>query len=80
MPDDLSIHDFGGFPLWELQIQAVETHSLEGKGKEEVNGLLSDGWVLLHVYTLKHREDDIWKERPLVIIGRPKHKIVHERR
>lgn len=75
MPDDLTLHDFGGFPLWELQIEAVETHNLESKGKEDVNAMLSDGWVLLHVYTLKYREDDVWRERPMAILGRPRNKL-----
>lgn len=74
MPDDLTLHDFGGFPLWELQIEAVETHNLEAKGKEEVNTMLSKGWVLLHVYTLKYREEDVWRERPMAILGMPRNR------
>jgi hypothetical protein len=71
--DTLSIHDFGGFPLWELEIEEVDGHNLEVKGREEVNKMLSEGWILLHIYTLKYQEDGTWRERPMAILGRPKH-------
>lgn len=70
--NDLSIHDFGGYPLWELDIEEVEGRNLEVKGREEVNKMLSEGWHLLHIYTLKYQEDNIWRERPMAILGRPK--------
>lgn len=71
--NNLSIHDFGGFPLWELDIEEVDGHNLEVKGREEVNRMLSEGWILLHIYTLKYQEDGMWRERPMAILGKPKH-------
>lgn len=68
----ITIHDFGGFPLWELDIAELEGHNLEIKGREEVNSLLKEGWVLLHIYTLKYKEEDVWRERPMAILGKPK--------
>jgi hypothetical protein len=70
--DILSIHDFGGFPLWENEIERVEGHNLEVKGRGDVNSLLSQGWKLLLIYTLKYKEEDIWRERPMAILGKPK--------
>lgn len=58
--------------LWELGIEELTGHNIETQGREEVNSLLSEGWILLHVYTLKYREDGIWRERPMAILGRPK--------
>lgn len=59
-------------PLWSLDIEEITGRSIETKGREDVNGLLSQGWVLLHVYTLKYKEEDTWRERPMAILGRPK--------
>jgi len=73
MDEEMSIHDFGGFPLWELEIETVQGHNLEARGRKEVNQLLSEGWVLLYIYTLKYKEDDIWREKPMAILGKPKH-------
>jgi hypothetical protein len=43
---------------------------LEARGREEVNRLLQSGWRLLHIYTLKYRENSVWRERPMAILGR----------
>lgn len=59
-------------PLWELEIEEVTGESLEAKNREAVNQLFTDGWVLLHIYTLKYKEEDVWRERPMAIFGRPK--------
>jgi hypothetical protein len=59
-------------PLWQLDIVEVTGHNLEARGREEVNRLLSTGWRLLHVYTLKYEEDGVWRERPMGILGRPR--------
>jgi hypothetical protein len=58
--------------LWKLDIDELEGKNLEVAGREEVNQLLSEGWTLLHIYTLKYREDGTWRERPMAILGRPK--------
>ncbi len=58
-------------PLWELGITEVTGHNLETQGRKEVNRLLKEGWLLLHVYTLKYQEDNIWRERPMAILGLP---------
>lgn len=61
--------------LWELGITEVAGHNLEATSREEVNQMLKDGWIILHIYTLKYKEDDIWRERPMAILGKPvKHK------
>jgi hypothetical protein len=62
-------------PLWQLDIAELTGHNLEARGREEVNRLLADGWQLLHIYTLKYREDGVWRERPMAILGRPRHLI-----
>jgi hypothetical protein len=41
-------------PLWELEIEELVGHNIEASGREEVNKLLKNGWVLLHIYTLKY--------------------------
>jgi len=61
-------------PLWQLDIEALTGHNLEARGREEVNRLLQEGWLLLHIYTLKYQEDGIWRERPMAILGRPRTK------
>lgn len=58
--------------LWDLGITELTGHNIETVGREEVNHLLESGWVLLHIYTLKYREDDIWRERPMAVLGKPK--------
>lgn len=59
--------------LWELEIDEITGESLEAKNRNTVNQLLSEGWVLLHIYTLKYKEDDVWRERPMAIFGKPAH-------
>lgn len=61
-------------PLWELNIKELTGHNLETAGREEVNKLLKEGWVLMHIYTLKYFDDTdggVWRERPMAILGRP---------
>jgi len=60
--------------LWELGIKELAGHNIEASGREEVNDMLKKGWLLLHIYTLKYREDGVWRERPMAILGKPKHK------
>lgn len=59
--------------LWDYEIQEVDGKSLEKKGREEINLMLEDGWILLSVYTLRYKDgDDTWFERPMAILGLPK--------
>lgn len=58
--------------LWELGITELTGHNIETQGREEVNRLLEEGWLLLHIYTLKYKEGDAWRERPMAILGKPK--------
>ena len=58
-------------PLWQLDIVEVTGHNLEARGREDVNALLVAGWRLLLIYTLKFHEDNVWRERPMAILGRP---------
>ncbi|HXS15434.1 MAG TPA: hypothetical protein VN711_04855 [Candidatus Saccharimonadales bacterium] len=62
-------------PLWELEIEEIIGRNIESKGRDSVNGLLKQGWILLHIYTLRYKEDDMWRERPMAILGRP-HQIM----
>ena len=57
--------------LWDLDIGELTGHNIETAGREEVNRMLQEGWILLHIYTLKYREDDAWRERPMAILGKP---------
>lgn len=59
-------------PLWQLDIAEVTGHNMEARGREEVNRLLGSGWRLLLIYTLKFQEGDVWRERPMAILGRPR--------
>jgi len=59
-------------PLWQLDIVELTGHNIEARGREEVNRLLQEGWLLLHIYTLKYEEDGLWRERPMAILGRPR--------
>jgi hypothetical protein len=59
-------------PLWQLGIEELAGHNIEARGREEVNRLLSEGWILLHIYTLKYEENGVWRERPMAILGRPR--------
>jgi hypothetical protein len=58
-------------PLWELGITELTGRNLETAGREDVNDMLQNGWILLHIYTLKYRENGTWRERPMAILGRP---------
>ncbi len=58
--------------LWSVGIAEVEGKNLEAKGRDEVNEMLRQGWILLHIYSLKYKEDDTWRERPMAILGRPR--------
>jgi hypothetical protein len=62
----------GSTPLWQLDIVELAGHNIEARGREEVNRLLSEGWILLHIYTLKYEENSVWRERPMAILGRPR--------
>jgi hypothetical protein len=62
----------GATPLWELDIAELAGHNIEARGREEVNRLLAEGWILLHIYTLKYEENGVWRERPMAILGRPR--------
>lgn len=67
------IHPFSS-PIWEIGIVEVRAHSLESAGREEVNELLQQGWLLLHIYTLKYFDEDgggTWRERPMAVLGKP---------
>ena len=57
-------------PLWELGIGELAGKNIEAAGREEVNEMLAGGWQLLHIYTLKYREDGTWRERPMAILGK----------
>lgn len=59
-------------PLWELEIEEIIGRNIESKGRDEVNNLMGQGWILLHIYTLRYKEDDMWRERPMAILGRPR--------
>lgn len=59
-------------PLWELGITELTGHNIETAGRDEVNKMLDEGWILLHIYTLKYREDGVWRERPMAILGKPR--------
>lgn len=58
--------------LWDLDIGELTGHNIETSGREEVNKLLEEGWILLHIYTLKYKEDGAWRERPMAILGKPR--------
>ena len=74
------IHPFSA-PMWELDIAEVHSHNLETAGREEVNQLLKEGWLLLHIYTLRYFDETAggtWRERPMAILGRPASVHTHE--
>jgi hypothetical protein len=72
-PEDLATA-VGMLPLWQLDIVELTGHNIEARGREEVNRLLQEGWLLLHIYTLKYEEGSLWRERPMAILGRPRDK------
>jgi hypothetical protein len=57
-------------PLWDLNIVEVAGHNIEAHGREEVNQLLQNGWILLHIYTLQYKDGGVWRQRPMAILGR----------
>ena len=61
-----------GLPLWQLDMAELTGHNIEARGREEVNELLQQGWLLLHIYTLKYQKEGVWRERPMAILGRPR--------
>ena len=56
--------------LWDLRITELSGHNIEAQGREEVNRLLKEGWILLHIYTLHYHDDGVWRQRPMAILGR----------
>lgn len=72
MPDDLTISDLEKLPLWELEIEEVKGMNLQAKGREDVNELLAAGWVMLNIYTIRYKDKEVWRERPMAILGRPR--------
>jgi hypothetical protein len=70
--DDLLVNQYETDSLWSLDIEEIKGHNLQAKGREEVNELIAQGWVLLNIYVIKYRDEDIWKERPMAILGRPR--------
>lgn len=62
-------------PLWELCIVELAGHNVESTGRDEVNRMLKKGWILLHIYTLKYHEGGVWRERPMVILGKTKRQL-----
>jgi hypothetical protein len=70
MSDDDQQSPIDHSPLWDLGIGELAGHNIEAQGREEVNRLLKEGWVLLHIYTLHYHDDGIWRQRPMAILGR----------
>jgi hypothetical protein len=56
--------------LWELGIRELAGHNIEAHGREEVNKMLKEGWILLHIYTIHYQDDGVWRQRPMAILGR----------
>lgn len=61
-------------PLWELGITELSGRNLESSGRQDVNEMLREGWILLHIYTLRYPEREgegvVWRERPMAVLGR----------
>lgn len=67
--------------LWELEIEQVEGRSLERKGRDGINDMLHEGWIILSIYTLRYKsDDDTWFERPMAILGLPKNPVKSKRK
>jgi hypothetical protein len=66
--------------LWQLNIIELAGHKFESADRAEVNEMLASGWILLHLYTLKYQEKNVWRERPMVILGWPANHTRHKRR
>ncbi len=56
--------------LWQLGITELAGHNVEAQGRENVNKMLKEGWILLHFYTLHYQDDGVWRQRPMAILGR----------
>ena len=56
--------------LWDLRITELAGHNIEAQGRDEVNKMLKEGWILLHIYTLHYHDDGVWRQRPMAILGR----------
>lgn len=69
---ETSLNTQKSLELWDLEIGELAGHNIESAGREEVNKMLAEGWILLHIYTLKYKEDGAWRERPMAILGKPK--------
>lgn len=67
----------GRLPLWQLGIKELAGHNIETRGREEVNKLLKEGWLLLWLYTLRYQKQGVWVERPMAILGKPKQTIIN---
>ena len=65
-------------PIWDLDIEEITGHNIEVSGREEVNKFLKEGWILLHLYTLTYREEGIWRQKPMAILGKPRSQVVEE--
>lgn len=59
-----------GNGIWNLGIKELTAKSLEASTRDEVNDMLANDWLLLHLYTLRYREDGTWRERPMAVLGR----------
>lgn len=57
-------------PLWDLDVTELSGRTIETSGRNDVNHVLTSGWVLLHIYTLKYRDGSTWRERPMAILGK----------
>jgi len=71
---DKALPDKPDSDLGQLDIMELTEHSIESEGREEVNQLLQSGWILLHICTQKYLENDVWRERPMAILGYPRSK------
>jgi len=45
---DIHFKNLEPTPIWDLDIEKVVGHNIELKGREHVNKMLEEGWVLLH--------------------------------
>jgi hypothetical protein len=73
--EEFPTHAVEALPLGQLDIAELTGHNLEARGRREANRLLRAGWFLLHIYTLNYREDEVWRERPMAILGKPRHPV-----
>jgi len=57
-------------PLWDLKIKEIEGFNIEIRGRKKVNRLLKEGWLLLHIYTLLYKDNGVWRQKPMAILGK----------